>query len=200
MPTNNKIGNLPHLSSIDEKPENLGTELKVAMVTETHITLFFEIQMGKSVIDFVEYVDEIPWKTSACTARLVKGATQPIKETIPEELINNQNARDTYLGDAWFGSVLAVVALKKKFNTNFVGVVKGSHGCYPKNYLPEVMKEWPAGSHLVLESKIEGVDIIAMGYKYNHRKVINFIFTKGAAHTEPGKPYEGKWKDKNGNT
>ena len=62
------------------------------------------------------------------------------------------------------------------------------------------MKEWPGGSHIVLESKIKGVDLLAIGYKYNKKKVLFFIATKGAGHTEPGEPYVAKWKDKNLNT
>ena len=32
------------------------------------------------------------------------------------------------------------------------------------------------------------------------KKVLFFIATKGAGHTEPGEPYVAKWKDKNLNT
>ena len=62
------------------------------------------------------------------------------------------------------------------------------------------MKNWPPGSHLVLETTCEGVDVVACGYKYNKRKVCCFVFTKGAGHTQEGKPYVAKWKDDNNNT
>jgi hypothetical protein len=62
------------------------------------------------------------------------------------------------------------------------------------------MQDWPSGSHIVLETTSNGVPLIALGYKYNKRKVICFIATKGAGHTEAGVSYEAKWKDTNGNT
>jgi len=38
---------------------------------------------------------------------------------------------------------------------------------------------------------INGTSVSAMGYKYNKRKVLNFIWTTGAGHTEPtGTLYE----------
>lgn len=104
------------------------------------------------------------------------------------------------MGDSWFGCVDVVVYTKREFDTDFVGVVKNSHRKYPKEYLEKTMAEWPGGSHLVLEATIGGVDVVACSYKYNKKKVNCFVFTKGAGHTEPGEPYEVKWKDDNGNT
>lgn len=62
------------------------------------------------------------------------------------------------------------------------------------------MQDWPSGAHIVLETVCDNVPLIAMGYKYNKRKVICFVATKGAGHTEAGVSYEAKWKDSNGNT
>ena len=62
------------------------------------------------------------------------------------------------------------------------------------------MKNWPPGSHIVLETTCDEVPIIACGYKYSKRKVCCFIFAKGAGHTEPGRCYIAKWKDVHGNT
>ena len=39
--------------------------------------------------------------------------------------------------------------------------------------------QWPGGSHIVLESTIEGVELLAIGYKYNKKNVLFFIATKG---------------------
>ena len=107
---------------------------------------------------------------------------------------------DTYLGDSWFSSVDTAVELKKRFNANIIGVVKTNHSRYPKKWLEHTMKEWPPGSHLVLQAEYEGVVMFACGYKYNKRKVCCFISTEGAGHTEEGRCYKAKWKDENGNT
>ena len=63
------------------------------------------------------------------------------------------------------------------------------------------MKDYQSGSHLVLETTTkEEIELLAIGYKYNMRKVMFFIATKGSGHTEPGVPYQAKWKDSNKNT
>ena len=107
---------------------------------------------------------------------------------------------DTYLGDSWFASVDTAVQLQKKLNANFIGIVKTSHSKFPKMWIEQTMKDWPPGSHIVLQANSEGVDLFACGYKYNKRKVCCFIFNKGAGHTEEGTPYVAKWKDENNNT
>jgi hypothetical protein len=82
-----------------------------------------------------------------------------------------------------------------------IGVVKTNYACYPKKFIEETMQEWPPGSHIVLETKTpEGIDLLAVGYKYNKRTVTCFLTTKDAGHTGPGVSYEAKWKDDNNNT
>jgi hypothetical protein len=83
-------------------------------------------------------------------------------------------------------------------NNHFIGIVKTGHSKYPKKFIEDTMIHWPAGSHLVLENKSK--DLLAVGYKYNKRRVLCFLATTGAGHTEPGDPYEARWKDENGNT
>ena len=69
---------------------------------------------------------------------------------------------------------------------NFIGVIKTNHAGYPKKFLEQIMKNWPAGLHLVLEAMTsQEVALIAVGYKYNKKKVMFFLFNKGASHTEP---------------
>ena len=71
-------------------------------------------------------------------------------------------------------------------------MIKTSHRRYPKKWLEETMSDWPGGSHIVLETVCDEVPLLAVGYKYNKRKVLCFIATKGAGHTEPGVSYEAK--------
>ena len=53
----------------------------------------------------------------------------------------------------------------------------------------------------MLEAKTKDeVELLAIGYKYNKKKVLCFLCTKGAGHTEPGAPYKACWKDLKGNT
>ena len=79
--------------------------------------------------------------------------------------------------------------------------MKTGHARYPKAFLEEKMKEWPGGSHLVLETTTpEGVKLFAVGYKYCKKKCLCFLFTEGASWTEQGEPYKARFQDNNGNS
>ena len=121
------------------------------------------------------------------------------RETRGEEKVLRPWERNTYYADAWFGSIPAVVAASQN-NCNLVCVVKTAHRQYPKKFLEEKMKDWPPGSNLVLKSKLHGVNLVAVGYKYSRKKVLCFLYNEGAGTIQPGKPYMAKWKDKFGNT
>ena len=55
------------------------------------------------------------------------------------------------------------------------------------------------GSSLLLEHKTEsGVDMLCMGYKYNRKRVLTFLMTKGCANTTPGKPYHTEYLSDDG--
>ena len=40
-----------------------------------------------------------------------------------------------------------------------------------------------------------GIKLMAIGYKYNSRKVLGFIATEGDGSTEPGDPYLSSFPD-----
>jgi hypothetical protein len=110
-----------------------------------------------------------------------------------------QTPTDIFLADSWFSSVKTAEQMQLKFKSKFVGVVKTAHGRFPRHFLENKMKTWPAGSHLVLEGTTStGVKLLSIGYKYNKKKVLCFICTADAGHTEPGQPYRAKWIGDNG--
>ena len=134
-PQTMKTGDLPHISHIECKPEDLGTELKVVACPVIGMCLYLELQEGKEPMRQKEFTDELK-VTTACTVRLVKYTMQRDKND------NQQNSpKNTYLGDSWFGSMETVVAYVKKLRCNFVGVVENSHSRYLKKFLEETMKE-----------------------------------------------------------
>ena len=60
------------------------------------------------------------------------------------------------------------------------------------------MKYWPGGSYLVMKStpRFPGeITLLAIGYKYNSRKVIGFIATEGAGSTVQGDSYLSRFPD-----
>jgi hypothetical protein len=100
-----------------------------------------------------------------------------------------------FLGDSWFASVKAAEAIKE-LGHEFCGPVKTSHRLFPKKELEDTLKDWPGGTHLVLEAKTrKGIDLLAVGYKYNSSKVLCFVATKNAGPTLPGIPYRARFTD-----
>ena len=63
------------------------------------------------------------------------------------------------------------------------------------------MKDFPGGTWITLEGRTEeeNVDLVCVGYKYNKKTVLTFVFTKGAGSTAPGEPYEARFPDKYSN-
>ena len=59
-------------------------------------------------------------------------------------------------------------------------------------------KNWLGGSYPMLRSKPmvpRGRPLIAIGYKYNARKVLSFIVTDNSGRTKTGIPYLSKYPD-----
>ena len=71
-----------------------------------------------------------------------------------------------------------------------IAAVKTNSGWFPKDEIEEKMEKWPCGSTLVMECKTPetGVELVALGYKYNKKSVLTFIMTKNAGSTALGNP------------
>ena len=82
-----------------------------------------------------------------------------------------------------------------------VMMVKTAFSRSPKKWLEEKMKDMPGGVWIVLEgiAEKEDVPVVCIGYKYNRKKVLTFVMTKGAGTTASGRPYEARFPDKYGN-
>jgi hypothetical protein len=84
----------------------------------------------------------------------------------------------------------------------YFGALKTSTRGFPKKEIEEIMADWPSGKHIVLEGRSpEGVDLIAVGYRYNCKKVLSFVGTKDAGDTavNPARPYYAKFPDEYNN-
>ena len=79
-----------------------------------------------------------------------------------------------------------------KVSAELIGMVKTNTKEFCKETIEKLTKYWPGGSYLMLRSKpmIPGDrPLIAIGYKYNARRVLSFIVTKNAGSTKTGIPY-----------
>ena len=76
--------------------------------------------------------------------------------------------------------------------------VKTAYSRSPKKFLEEMMKDFPGGTWITMEGKPEKeeVESVCVGYKYNNKKVLTFVMTKGAGLTRPGEPYQARYPDK----
>ena len=198
-PQTTKNGTIPHLSYVFRKPEPLGTEFKNCLDSNSKIMLCLYLCRNKNDDKGDDtYDNETKMKTARVTLKLMKDSAKDVSDNFGN-LTNSDATEPTYLGDSWFSSVDLCVLTKKIHHTDYIGVVKTNHRKYPMKFLGDTMKGWPGGSHLVMETEIDGVTLYALGYKYCKSKVMYFIFTKGAGHTEPGTAYEAKWTDTHGN-
>ena len=101
--------------------------------------------------------------------------------------------------DAGFGSVRLGVAFGI-LGMHMIAGVKGIRSGFPKAWLAEKMKNMPSGNWITLACAVEGVELVAMGYKYNRRKVLHFIMTKSAGSPVAGAPYIATFNDSHGNS
>ena len=198
-----KTGGLPNLSFVKRKPEPLGTEFKNIVDGVTGVMTWLEIQEGKDRMNKKEFHRSLG-TTSACCMRGLKAtegkpfSSLGTRDGEGEEEEQPKRKR-LYFGDSWFGSVKTCVAIGKVEHHAFM-MVKTAHARSPKNWLEEKMKDYPGGTWIVLEGTAEkGVPLMAIGYKYNKKKVLTFVGTRGAGSTNQGEPYEARFPDKYGN-
>ena len=158
-----------------------------------------EVCEGKDRMMRKAYYNELG-ATAACVIRGVLG-TADIRQAQSGELLSEGiEPKRLFLADSWFGSVKAVSAVAQSGNHACM-VIKTGHSRVPKKFLEEKMAHFPGGTWITLEGRAEqeGVDLVCIGYKYNKKKVLIFLCTRGAGSTEEGVPYEAKFPDKFGN-
>ena len=204
-PQTRKNGDLPNLSWIPRKPEPLGTEFKAICCAVTGMMVWIELQRGRYPMWEQEFA-RASGVTAACTMRGARDSKRYIPFGGDDDDYDDDDDEDdpneVFFGDSWFSSVETTCQLWNLFKCRYGGILKTNYSRFPKTWIENKMKEWPAGAHIVLEGRAtrEAVDLIAIGYKYNSRKSLCFICHKDTGSTECSDFYEAKWKDANGNT
>ncbi len=78
--------------------------------------------------------------------------------------------------------------------------VKNNKALYPKEYIEKFLENTPGGVRIVLKGNApNGVELIAIGYQYSTKATLFFGATANAGSMRPGKEYEMKYTDDNGN-
>lgn len=153
----------------------------------TDCLLVLELQRGKAGMSNATYQVELG-ATAACTVRL-------LESSIGEE----DERKHTVQGDAWFGSVRAAAALGAKGH-RAVLQVKNNSGLFPKSFITDALENAPGGVHIVLKGTApNGIELVAIGYRYSTKTTLFFVATADAGATTPGTPYEMKYTDDHGN-
>jgi hypothetical protein len=97
----------------------------------------------------------------------------------------------------WSGVDLSMKLAKEGHST--IIHIKNSFAGFPKDLLEEQLRGMPGGSHLEMRTTVDGVNLIAIGSKYNSKKTQFHVATEGAGSTVEGKPYISKYPDELGN-
>ena len=82
--------------------------------------------------------------------------------------------------------------------SKLIGMVKKNTKGSCKETIEKLKKDCPGGSYLVLRTNTivpRGRPLIAIGYKYNTRKVIYFIVTDNTGITQTGIPCLSKYPE-----
>jgi hypothetical protein len=78
--------------------------------------------------------------------------------------------------------------------------VKGNKGLYRKDFIEENLKDAPGGVSVVLTGIApNGIQLIAIGYRYSVKTTLFLVMTENAGSTKPGDPYMIKYTDSYGN-
>ena len=85
-----------------------------------------------------------------------------------------------------------------ELGAELIGMVKTNTKGFCKETIEKLTKYFPGGFYLVLRRKPMlpgGWPLIAIGYKYNARKVLYFIVMDNAGSRNTGIPYLSKYPD-----
>ena len=177
-----------------QKPEPLGTEFKNLVDAYSGQMMWLEVMEGKERMRKIEYTSEFG-VTVGCVMRGVKHVEEFAKNTH----LPGRGPRLCY-GDSCFGSV-KVASQVRKLDHHVCFTIKTAHSRNQKKFLGETMKDFPGGTWIEMEGRTEKKDVpyVCIGYKYNLKKVLVFLSTKGAESTQPGEPNLAKFPDNFGN-
>jgi hypothetical protein len=91
----------------------------------------------------------------------------------------------------------AVVALGK-MKRHYTGVVNTAHGLFPKAFFQESLSSAHARRRVQRISTVDGVQLVANGYKYCRRNILFFIPTVGDGDMADGSPFIQRWAGESG--
>jgi len=156
----------------------------------TGAMLWLEIQEGKVRISTKEH--QQLGSTASCVIRGMQASEKLTRFATVIKIF--------YFEDSWLKSVKATaVVVQAGHYACFI--IKTGYSRSPKACLEEKMKDYLGGNWMILEATLvkKKVPLIRIGYKYNKKKLLTFVITKGSGKSTYGDPYEARFPDKYGN-
>ena len=176
-PKTTKTGGLPNITYEPRKPKPLGTMFKNGVEAVTGIVVYQDVVETSEAQAIKKYAGDL--------SSLPLG--EPILKHVAEVMRQCEGAKlcdgGWVGGDAWFGSIPAVVELKNKMNIYSTFIVKQNIQYFPKQVLHKVLMarypRYPAGHHVVMKVTIAGVDLFALAYAYSNQGVTTMVSSSG---------------------
>lgn len=195
-PKTSKFGGLPNITYEQRKPKPLGTMLKNGVEATTGIMVYQDVVQQKEVQQAKKYNGD--------ESSLPLG--EPILQHVGEVLRQCEGANladgGWVGGDAWFGSIPAVVELKKKKNVYSTFILKQHIQYCPKQIISSILRarypKYPAGHHVVMKANISGVDLFLLAYAFSNNDTTYMVSSSGTTITHE-RPYRSNFTDEYGN-
>ena len=182
-PKTSKLGGLPNYTWEPRKPIPLGTmfrnaaECIIGMVVHNDPCMVSELQCKKKYSDMTSFLFD----------------NEVIPSHVAEVLRQVGNSgleRGGWCGgDAWFGSVQAVVSVKLIHGVDSTFIVKNNSTLFPMRPLRKMLQarygQHIAGKWVVFETTVCGVRLIAMSYAWSMKGVSYFISSFGNTDPSP---------------
>jgi hypothetical protein len=195
-PKTTKLGGLPNYTFEPRKPVPLGTMFRNGVECVSGILVVQDVVQNpeqQSLKPFYATQSSMPDRSdimahTAEVLRLVEGAKIPKNGWVG--------------GDSWFGSTTTAVEVMNKFGVHSSWIIKQNQVWFPMKPLFAVLKarykDRPAGHWVTFQTKISGVDIIALAYAWSQRRISFILSTCGS--TRPAeKMYMSYFEDDYGN-
>ena len=99
-----------------------------------------------------------------------------------------------FIADAGFGCVPMVLYAAAR-GIAIIACIKKYHAGFPQERLAKEMETARSGCWLTMTCTIDGIEFVAVAYKYNAKKTLQFLAPVGAGSLAPGTPYVSKWPD-----
>jgi hypothetical protein len=193
QPKTTITGGLPKLTWEPRNPVPLGTMFRNGVEASTGILVYQSVVQDAEVMKQLEFYGE--------QSSLPNGAD--ILAHTAEVLRQVEGAADVVSGrwvggDAWFGSVMTAVEVKKRMEVDSAWIIKGNHSFYPMASLHAVLKgrfgNKCAGHWVSMTSVICGVKLLVLAYAWSQKGVSYLFSTCGSTH-HSSVMYESNFED-----